>query len=357
MRGLCLQTGLWSVSRHETLYIRMQEAGNQRRKGALMKYRGFSIVSLGLVFWLAEASSTKAQSTVGQTKLPKAVNDVLWWLPEDTQTVIVAQGPFKANAFDPEKKIDPPKLGYGSLLMATPGVELDPAILERLGNRTITVALEGSRRFRVPTHLGLMPFEGALILVYQDDLGADGKSLMDAVSKGATKTETISGIPVVMREEKYEEDLWSLYYALLKPNILIVATNRDYLKTVLNRIKQRAAKRALPANLPEWKHLDATAKTWAIRHYDHQAPDLCPFWSLIGGNELNRPDDKTVGFVFWIDPRDGGSVEICYFSNDQDAVRTAQVLGEVQRRRQDNGRSRSAWRRCHLHPRENGKRF
>jgi hypothetical protein len=65
------------------------------------------MVAPGFLFWLADANSATAQGTVGEPKLPEAVDTVLCWLPEDTQTAIVAQGPYKPNAFDPERKIDP----------------------------------------------------------------------------------------------------------------------------------------------------------------------------------------------------------------------------------------------------------
>src|SRR5262245_45306493 len=37
-------------------------------------------------------------------KLSEPVEEILWWFPEDTQTVIVARGPFKLKAPEPEAR-------------------------------------------------------------------------------------------------------------------------------------------------------------------------------------------------------------------------------------------------------------
>jgi hypothetical protein len=39
-----------------------------------------------------------------------SINDVLWWLPEDTETVSVVRGPFKLAALDQEPPDDMPGL-------------------------------------------------------------------------------------------------------------------------------------------------------------------------------------------------------------------------------------------------------
>jgi len=40
-----------------------------------------------------------------------------------------------------------------------------------------------------------------------------------------------------------------------------------YLREVLARINGKQSPRALPANLPEWKHVNIHAEFWAVRHY------------------------------------------------------------------------------------------
>jgi hypothetical protein len=48
--------------------------------------------------WMAMALLTigaRAVQVRGDGAIPKPIEDVLWWLPVDTQTVVVAQGPTK----------------------------------------------------------------------------------------------------------------------------------------------------------------------------------------------------------------------------------------------------------------------
>jgi hypothetical protein len=61
-------------------------------------------------------------------------------------------------------------------------IPLNPDLGQRLRNRTIALTLAGSRRFRFPNGLGMMRYEGARIVVFQDDLEPDRKSLMDSLS-------------------------------------------------------------------------------------------------------------------------------------------------------------------------------
>jgi hypothetical protein len=63
------------------------------------------------------------------------------------------------------------------------------------------------------------------------------------------------------------------------------------LDEVLNRMDRPGEKRALPKDLPEWEHVDATARFWAIRHCDHRSP--------------LRTEPEEIGLVFTFNPADG----------------------------------------------------
>jgi hypothetical protein len=48
--------------------------------------------------WMAMAAlaiGSRAAQARGDGGVPKPIEEVLWWLPVDTQTVVVAQGPTK----------------------------------------------------------------------------------------------------------------------------------------------------------------------------------------------------------------------------------------------------------------------
>jgi hypothetical protein len=303
----------------------------------------FLVYALGVFIGCRIAVSSQAQAAPRESKLPKAVDDALWWLPENTQTLIVAQGPWRATA--PEHGSDVDALGLERTLqlmtLAAVGSEqLNPHLGNRLRGRTIAFSIQGCRRFRFPHRLGMMRFEGASIAVFQDDLGADGNALMDALIKQATKTETLAGVQVVTFDGLMVRDEWDFYWGLPRrkvegdpeptyvahprANILIWANDRDYLTSVLARMTNRAATRAFPASLPEWNHLDATAKVWAFRHYDRKDDADDPTSPLTGRNAPGRQDNEAVGLVFWLDSRNRNSAEIKYLSANKNALRIIQ---------------------------------
>jgi hypothetical protein len=98
---------------------------------------------------------------------------VLRWLPEDTQTVVVARGPFKFEVPDPDQDVAELGLDRGIRLMTT-GLLRDVrgGVAEPLRDRSASLAVEGGRRFRRPKDRGLMPYEGAQVIIFQDDLGS-----------------------------------------------------------------------------------------------------------------------------------------------------------------------------------------
>ena len=69
----------------------------------------------------------------------------------------------------------------------------------------------------------------------------------------------------------------------------------------------RGTKRALPSDLPEWKHLDWNAPLWAIRHFAEDVPG----------------DKRTTGAVFVLKPNGRQVAELTYLSTDPDAVAQA----------------------------------
>src|SRR5262245_18741692 len=92
------------------------------------------------------------------------------WLPEDTETLIVAQVPFEIPQPTAEQlKLDEAIrfLPFGPVLRLQ-----DEMLYKELVGQKVLCAIEGSRRFTAPRNLGMMPYQGAHIL--QFDPEADG---------------------------------------------------------------------------------------------------------------------------------------------------------------------------------------
>ena len=242
------------------------------------------------------------------SQTPNLVEQVLQWLPEDTQTVIVDRTQSKLlGAFECGRREE------GILVATLPSSMVHGGRPSRLAGESVKLIVEGSRRFRAPTGLGLMQYERAMIAVFDHDLD-DGtaRSLHD----GASQTETIARSKVSIFRTHIEKDDLTIYVALPRPSVLISATHRGYLVDLLGRMEKPAKARALPDSLPEWKHIDPEARLWGVRHYDMRDAGSDPTSPL--GDWAVR-DEQGVGISFVYDHKKEEAT-VRYFSRSRDAI-------------------------------------
>lgn len=267
---------------------------------------------------------------VGAVKESKSsadsIREVLWWLPEDTETVSVARGPFKVvQPGEPPEDMSP-KDYIGLVLSQMPlgglGMAKDGAFLKLFIGRTVSFCVEGSRRFRAPKSLGVMRFEGCSIVVLEQDL-PERTALLNQMASQAKVFHNLGGHRVAEFEEKLEEDTWKFLLAMPAPNVLLCATNQGFLADVLNRMTHRGARRALPETLPEWKHINTDAQLWAVRHYDADEAKNDPS-SPLSGEEApaNWPDTQAIGIVFEFDPARSKVATVRYLSRSEKGLKT-----------------------------------
>ncbi len=280
----------------------------------------------------SQPQGTAPAATVEQSPLRKDVAEALWWLPANTEVVIVDQQKQKLSYYNAkaaekaaEREDDTPlpadwmqTMSFGGLTGLKEG-----KLYNLLKGQTLTFSISGSRKFRPPTSLGSMLHEGAEIAVFETDLGETGASFMAAAVRTAWRTEEIEGRRVAIFQEKLEQDLLRLYLVRPRGNVLILATDREYLREVLRRMDQGAATRALPDNLPEWKLLDGSAPFWVIRHYDRAGANSDPSSPFGGKKAANTPDEEAVGLVFASQAQPGPTLKILYLSNNKNAVQIA----------------------------------
>jgi hypothetical protein len=244
-----------------------------------------------------------------------AIDEMLWWLPADTETLMVQQAsapPMRGLVHDAllSEEID---VG-DSALMASAKPHLQGARLK--------LTLEGSRRFTEPPGLGEFPYEGVTIYTFMKPLGAGGKALMGDLAKTCMHTRQVHGFDVVEFSEKVEDTSWTHYIAVPRPDVLLDATNLDYLTEVLTRISKRAETRALPGDLPEWRWVDVRSSFWVLRHYrrEHVHEDPTSPFRKDEAGESRDPD--AVGMTAHASP-DGRTVVTHYSSKNATADRVA----------------------------------
>ena len=236
--------------------------------------RTWILVAVAASFYFARPRPAAQQSNL---------NQVLGWLPVDTETVLAANGPF---AWDPSAlSNDSPSQERPTATELEMQSRMFPLGLLNFKNgglgefvkrKSVSLAVEGSRRFRPPRALGLMRYEGCLIKVFIPTVSLDGAAFMRAAANSAVRFEAHNGTRIAVFEEKSEDDTWNTFVGLPHSNVAVVATNLDYLIASLDRMRGTPGTRAIPPNLSEWKHVDTNAPVWGMRVYQKQGADPDP---------------------------------------------------------------------------------
>ncbi len=256
------------------------------------------------------------------------LNQVLSWLPVDTETVLGANGPFgwdpeiHSNETPPQERLTAAELEVQSRMFPLALLNFNNGGLGKFINgKAISLAIEGSRRFRAPRSLGMMRYEGCLMVIFMPAVSLDGSAFLKAAASSAVRFEARNGIRIAVFEEKVEDDTWTTFVAFPRGNVAVVATNRDYLAVLLDRMRGAPGPRALPEALSEWKHLETNAPVWGIRHYRKQGAALDPSSPLLGQSSANIPDADAVGVTFSFAPSSQLAATVDYFSRSPDARR------------------------------------
>ena len=201
------------------------------------------------------------------------VHEVVGWLPEDTEMVSCIEGPWPLEP----KHID----GTSSLahyLEAGPTAfpQFDPELRKKLEGRQVLLSVEARRKL-----IKRMPFQGASIIVFDKGLGWAGFS----------QAARISDLPI----------------AIPRANVLIVATDRQYLEEVLNRIERTSAGRRLPDFFDDSLRRLQGARFWAARRCD-------------AASEAIGADPEARGIHFRYDPGRSPIARLTYFSTNSEAL-------------------------------------
>ena len=286
---------------------------------------------------LATACLARSNLSPADAPAQPCWEQLLWWLPEDTETIIVAPQQFQVHTSKPEsnapkdlpktKPADPAKpaadpakakpakegnaptkleemvqgLVSGSVIGGDKGINLD---LSRL---KIQCAVEGSRCFTPPKNFGMMLYQGCQILKFETAATAAVQKAFDDCLAKAENKRVILGHQIAINTVKsinrhIVQDDWTYYVCQPTPGVLLVATHQGYLEETLKRIQTKPKHRALPATLPEWKHVDTKAQVWAIRHYNEKTAKEDPLSPLNPQAAGSSSDPAAIGFVFWFTP-------------------------------------------------------
>lgn len=265
-------------------------------------------------------------------------SEVLWWLPTDTESMVTARGPFPlpiGSSALPEKEEEKWFTAKATLsqirstLGALPLEIVDDAnLIGTLKGTVAEFALQGTRYFREPSSGSeVTSYEGCSIVVFQNAVEESESKLRKVPGWEKAENVSIAGTRVLMAEDKSKGGTESYFVALPLPNVLLVANNREYLREVLDRMKQHKIPRALPEGLPEWRFLDRAARIWGLRHYDPTQAKKDPTSPLGGDSAYAQSDPKAIGALFMLDPKNERRLVMESLTGDEASARAAAAQG------------------------------
>jgi hypothetical protein len=169
----------------------------------------------------------------------------------------------------------------------------------------------------------MMLYQGCHILQFEPAADRAIQKAFRTCQDKAEKKIELEGEQVAVFTEQLENDVWSYFVSRPRPGILICATDQSYLAEVLKRVARKPERRALPADLPEWKHVDVKARVWSVRHYRKEYAEKDYTSPLSPRVPAQVSDPAAVGFVFWYSADSDKVVRARYLSGARDALKFA----------------------------------
>jgi hypothetical protein len=207
-----------------------------------------------------------------------AWESLLYWLPLDTELVLFETKSSKEVGKPGEMSF------FGDLILSntpedlTRQMNLDAEQL-KVNNVFSDVAqvccLHAARTFKVPkgAFIGIGFSDSVDIMVLPEASKQASRTAMDQLRQKCDQRQAVEGIEVL----SFDKAPWSFglstfgskdFVCSPVEGVLVASTDLGYLREVLLRLRTQPNERALPVTNPEWKLVDTTAKTWAVRHFD-----------------------------------------------------------------------------------------
>lgn len=218
----------------------------------------------------AEDARNRSMATAGREQ----ADSILAWFPADTETILVAQQPFELAT---QRQTETPRtfqLAQAFILGLLQAAEKGTLATD-LAGRTLRLAVFGARRFgekvttepQVPA-LGMIPYQGCATYSF-------AAAIVQPILSRPPE-ETILGYRVWISKgsQNDQRDRDDYFVSMLNAEAMLVCNSRAFFQEMVERIGQSAQRRALPADLPEWKLVDRSVPLWGLTHYRNSRPPL-----------------------------------------------------------------------------------
>jgi hypothetical protein len=258
----------------------------------------------------------------------KDIEEALWWLPEDTMSLVVARG-------DPELRIlaiDLERDRQAANDMTFSGVavysllgpilngalrygdyELEERIAKRFFGPEKIRAVLAAGRYTAPKRNGNLDSYVVVLLTK-----GESPLLVKELRQATHETHEVADSRVLELSEEGSEG--RVYIAAARDDVVFLTVTLDRMRLLLSRMGHKAERRALPKELPEWRYVDTKSPFWALRHYDPE---------VVSHDRTSMPglDANGKGLAVFYTEAPSRSVVLRYVSSSPDAdVRFKRML-------------------------------
>jgi hypothetical protein len=187
-----------------------------------------------------------------------------------------------------------------------------------LGNHTIRLVVAGARDIRkapmasVPAPVCAEDVAYVFFLADPIDFGPPGESIQGRPAWHAIAKVDAGGVPRPREKRAQRDD--ENWLALARPDVVILTNRHALLVEMLERVNSGSKTRAMPANLPEWSHVDRSASFWGLRHYTDGSKAKTGEPEFGAADLPHYPDGKAVGATVRFDSV-SQRLEIIYLSS------------------------------------------
>jgi hypothetical protein len=166
-----------------------------------------------------------------------------------------------------------------SLAVGPVGYMQKGAYGEELSGRPIALAIGGGREFEVVSAFGELRYQGCHILVFNDPLEPGISKFDKRLRMESKEIRKVEGHDVFVfdsafvKESIYKTKDWErVLIARPDKNLVLCATQEEFLREVLRRRSSGSKDHAIPADRAIWKYLDRNSPAWMVRHSGASSP-------------------------------------------------------------------------------------
>jgi hypothetical protein len=266
-------------------------------------------------------------------KLDEDLEQVLWWLPDETESIVVSRGnvptrkllampqTLQARAIPkgdppPEHKYQPEKQDYQELVAEScigllayywplfPDGEQDKLINAHFAAKTANLFVKAVW-WRNDAKKEIVE-----IVVFRDETAGRLLASLAAFPHIRKDTDGVGVLEVDLTHKEPGYPANRRWLASPQRNVFVTTTCPELMKLLIERMKQRGGHRAFPPEIPEWQHVDLSAPAWGIRHF---RPGVNDRLSML------RWDRNAKGLVFFGRNGPASSLVLRYVSASHDA--------------------------------------